>query len=157
MRMASASGESTGQRWRRLIILSSIVSTVDVGIIFVNEETLRRWSYSIKFCRQGTNWPLLQKSIPSIHTGWAAVLRHGTTGWPFRLCQTSRWRQNKSYVLVWGPCTKTQPLFWCQWEVWTNVMCHPVSISQKAFAVIPMLPASGFFPLRGLDHEVGWS
>ena len=31
-----------------------------------------------------------------------------------------------SSVLVWGPCTKTQPLFWCQREVWINVMCHPV-------------------------------
>ena len=39
---------------------------------------------------------------------WASTK---TTGWPFRLCQTSHWHQNKSYVLVWGPCTKTQLCF----------------------------------------------
>ena len=55
-------------------------------------------------------------------------LSRGTycTGWPFSFFKTSRWHQNKSSVLVWGPCTKTQPLFWCQREVLTNVMCHPV-------------------------------
>ena len=40
------------------------------------------------------------------------------------LIQTSRWHQNNS--LVWGPCTKMQPLFWCQREVWQNPNGHPV-------------------------------
>ena len=45
-------------------------------------------------------------------------------GWPFRLWQISRWHQNKSSVLVWGPCTQTQPLFWCKQEVWINLNGH---------------------------------
>ena len=48
------------------------------------------------------------------------------TGWPFRLFQTSRWHQNKSSVLVWSPCTKTQPLLWSQREFWNNLNGHPV-------------------------------
>ena len=34
------------------------------------------------------------------------------TGWPFRLCQTSCWHQNKSSVLIWGSSTKTQHFLW---------------------------------------------
>ena len=33
------------------------------------------------------------------------------------------WHQNKSCILVWGPCTKTQLLFWCQREV-GNTLNH---------------------------------
>ena len=32
---------------------------------------------------------------------------------------------DKSSLLVWGPCTKMQPLFWCQREVGNNVNDHP--------------------------------
>ena len=49
-----------------------------------------------------------------------------STGWPFRLFQTSRWHQNKGCILVHGSHTKTELLFWCQREVWINVMRHPV-------------------------------
>ena len=48
------------------------------------------------------------------------------TGWHIKLIQTLRWHQNKSSLLVGDPCTKMQLLFCCQWEVWINVMCHPV-------------------------------
>ena len=48
------------------------------------------------------------------------------TGRPLRLCQTSSSHQNKSSVLVWGPCTKTELLFWCQREIWHNLNGHPV-------------------------------
>ena len=54
------------------------------------------------------------------------------TGWPLRLWQTSRWLQNKSSVLVWGPCTKTQLLFWSQREVCHNLSCRPVYGWKKA-------------------------
>ena len=50
------------------------------------------------------------------------------TGWPFRLCQTSCWHQNKSSALVHGPHTKMELLFWCQQEVWRNLNGHPVGI-----------------------------
>ena len=53
------------------------------------------------------------------------------TGWPFRLCQTSRWHQNKSSVLIWGAYTKTQHLFWCQREVCHNLNGHPVLCCSK--------------------------
>ena len=46
------------------------------------------------------------------------------TGWPFRLCQTSHWHQNKSSVLIWGAYTKTQHLFLCQRAVWHNLNGH---------------------------------
>ena len=49
-----------------------------------------------------------------------------STGWPFRLCQSTGWLQSKSSVLVWSPCTITQPLFWSQKEVWHNLNGHPV-------------------------------
>ena len=39
------------------------------------------------------------------------------TGWPFAVLPTSRWHQNKSSVLEWGPFRKTHPLFLCQREV----------------------------------------
>ena len=61
------------------------------------------------------------------------------TGWPFRLCQTSRWHQNKSSVLVWGPCTKTQLMFWCQWEVWHNLNGHPAQILPCRHDVCPII------------------
>ena len=48
------------------------------------------------------------------------------TRWPFRLLHTSCWHQNKNYVSVWGPCTKTQHLFRCQRKVWNNLNGHPV-------------------------------
>ena len=47
------------------------------------------------------------------------------TGWPFRLCQTSYWQQNKGCALVQGPHTKTQLLCW---EVWHNLNGHPVDV-----------------------------
>ena len=34
--------------------------------------------------------------------------------------------KNRSSVLVWGPCTKTQHLLWCQREVCHNLNGHPV-------------------------------
>ena len=34
----------------------------------------------------------------------------------------------QKFLLVWGPCSKTQLLFWCQREVCINVICHPVHI-----------------------------
>ena len=37
------------------------------------------------------------------------------TGWPFKLFPTSRWHQDKGCVLVHGPHTKTELLFWCQY------------------------------------------
>ena len=52
------------------------------------------------------------------------------TVWHITLDQTSRWHENKGSVLVWGPCTKTQPLFWRQREVlfWHDVSpCRPES------------------------------
>ena len=48
------------------------------------------------------------------------------TGWPFRLFQTSHWHQNKSWILVHRPYTKSQLLFWYQWEVLNNLHSHPV-------------------------------
>ena len=48
-------------------------------------------------------------------------LNYQYAGWPFTLFPTFRWHQNKISVLAWGPCTKAQPLFWCQREVGENV------------------------------------
>ena len=42
------------------------------------------------------------------------------------LIQTSCWHENKSCISIYGPHIKTELLFWCQREVWINVMCHPV-------------------------------
>ena len=53
------------------------------------------------------------------------------TRWPFTLFPTSRWHQNKSPVLVGDLCTKTQPLFWCKWEIGNNLNGHPVQVSWK--------------------------
>ena len=66
--------------------------------------------------QQYSEWELPNRSLQSLvsnHQGHP--LR---TGWPFRLIQASHWHQYKSYVLDCGPCRKTQPLFWCQREVW---------------------------------------
>ena len=52
--------------------------------------------------------------------------KEASTGWPFRLWQTSHWHQNNSSVLVWGLCTKMQLLFWSQREVCHNLNGHPV-------------------------------
>ena len=54
-----------------------------------------------------------------------------TTGWHITLFPTSSWHQNKGWVSEHGPHTKTELLFWCQWEVWTNMMCHPVVQAQN--------------------------
>ena len=61
------------------------------------------------------------------------------TGWPFRLCQTSRWRQNKSCVLLNGPHTKTELLFWWQREVWDNQNSHHVIVSMVKLTMIIVL------------------
>ena len=71
------------------------------------------------------------RSIHSSARGYCENDRTGTeslndTGRPFRLIQTSRWQQNKRSVLVWRPCTKREPLFWCQPEVWINLNGDPV-------------------------------
>ena len=49
-----------------------------------------------------------------------------STGWPFRLIQTSCWHQSNICVLVHGPLTKTELLFWCKGEVLINLNDHPV-------------------------------
>ena len=48
------------------------------------------------------------------------------TGWPFTLFPTSSCHQITGAVLVWGACTKTELLIWCQQEVWNNVNGQPV-------------------------------
>ena len=58
------------------------------------------------------------------------------TGWPLRLWQTSRWLQNKSCVLVHGPHTKTELLFWSQREVWHNLDGHPVYGTMKLLQAV---------------------
>ena len=63
-----------------------------------------------------------------------------STGWPFRLWQASCWHQNKSSDLVWGPCTKTQLLFWCQQDICHNLYGHPVyHISYQSFLSLARL------------------
>ena len=59
------------------------------------------------------------------------------TGWPFWLRQTCRWHQNKRSVLVHGPHTKTEVLFWFQWEVWHNQNGHPVCQWWEPFGIHP--------------------
>ena len=63
---------------------------------------------------------------PATHSCKSVVSYHQSTGWPFTLFPTSRWHLNKSSILAWGPCIKTQPLFWCQQEFGNNVNGHPV-------------------------------
>ena len=50
------------------------------------------------------------------------------TEWPSSLFQTSLWHWNKGCVLVHGPDTKTEFLFWCQWEVWSKLFGHLVHV-----------------------------
>ena len=47
-----------------------------------------------------------------------------STGWPFRLFQTSRCHQNHSSVFIWEAYNKMQHLFWCQQVVWDNLNGH---------------------------------
>ena len=42
------------------------------------------------------------------------------TGWPSRLCKTSRWPQNKSFALA-----LTELMFWSQLEVLHKLLGHP--------------------------------
>ena len=57
------------------------------------------------------------------------MLLNAYTGWPFRLCETSRWHQNKSSVFVRVAYTKTQHLFLCQRKVWHRLNGRRVSLS----------------------------
>ena len=49
-----------------------------------------------------------------------------STGWDIRLFPRFSWHQNKSWVVLYAPNTKTQLLLWCQQNLENNVMCHPV-------------------------------
>ena len=82
--------------------------------------------------------------------------RNLSSGWHITLVQTSRWLQYKGCILVHWPHTKTELLFWCQREVWTNVMCHPVLRFQwKSFLSLTKSPNTssglpcqcGYFPV----------
>ena len=55
---------------------------------------------------------------------WKKTLH--SKGWHFTLFPISPWHQDKSSVLVWGPCTKMQPWFWCQRAVGNNLNGQPV-------------------------------
>ena len=48
------------------------------------------------------------------------------TGWPFRLLLGFCYHQNRGCLLVYGPYTKAQPLFWCQQHQGNNLNGHPV-------------------------------
>ena len=93
-------------------------------------------------CRQ----PLWLKSCVGLYE-WESAWGPGNRGrfllymyWvPFRLCQTSRWHQNTSSVLVWGSCTKTELLLWCQREVCHNLIGHPVLLHLAVGAIKAIL------------------
>ena len=59
------------------------------------------------------------------------LISNRCTGWPFKLCLTPCWHHNISSVLVWGSCTTTLLLFWCQWVIWHNLNGHPVKINRN--------------------------
>ena len=68
-----------------------------------------------------------------------------------RLC----WHQNKSRVLVLGPYTKMQPMFWCQHNLRNKLLGHHVQNSElrvvpkkvkAALPVVPIAPAAAPTP-----------
>ena len=80
------------------------------------------------FMKEKKNWKFWLQMSWSICTSINAYSwKHWTfTGWHIMLIQTSRWQENKSSVLAWpgqAGQVKTELLFWCQREVWINVMC----------------------------------
>ena len=95
--------------WWNVDVLTSCLGSINFwetqSLFFVDVEqkmTFGRWSvgkvllkcwFLLIFCWFFVGVP---NSIGAPHTGW-----------PFRLCQTSCWHQNKSSVLIWGACTKT--------------------------------------------------
>ena len=85
---------------------------------YQHEVVYAKWTCNLKKLRPGLVWWQHRERL------FEGTLN--TTGWPFRLCQTSRWRQNKGCVLVHGPHNKTKLLFWCQREVCHNLNGHPV-------------------------------
>ena len=66
------------------------------------------------------------RAIPEVEVKATQIFRFNSTGWLFTLFPTFHWHQNKGCILVHGPHTKAELLFWYQREVWTNVMCYPV-------------------------------
>ena len=88
------------------------------------------WCTSL-FPAIGAAWPRGEQHHPdSLHGlptwGKLFIMISNYTGWPITLFPTSRWHQNESSVLVWGPCTKMQPLFRWHREVGNNMNVHPV-------------------------------
>ena len=74
------------------------------------------------------------------------------TGRPFRLLQTSRLHQNKGCVLVHGPHTKTEILFWCQWEIWINLNWSPCIYPSEEHTC--NLPDSGLELFQGVEDHI---
>ena len=76
------------------------------------------------------------------------------TGWHIRLSKTSRWHQNKSFVLAWPGLTWTGQnwTFVFQGEVLLNLMCHPVEIERDGGQ-----KQNFHYSLRSADHpHLSW-
>ena len=103
---------------------------------------------------EGSQWTILRVLASRRALYWMGIWTLSSSS---RLVQgdSSLWFKppadiKKSYVLVLGPCNKTQLLFWCQHEVWINVMCHPVDwviFCFTLYIVGNLLPSSGT-PIR---------
>ena len=79
------------------VTIPACCSSCELSVFFfLNEWILQLERFAVEFCCSQRE-PLSEQDL--------------TTEWPFRLCQTSHWHQNKSTVLVWGPCIKRNLCF----------------------------------------------
>ena len=96
----------------------------NVSYFCILQDSTKAWNRGHMFTHLCSLW--LREWVQPRFQIWdnKAILAY--TGWPFTLSPTSHWYQHKSSVLVWGACTKPQPLLWWQWEVGNSVNGHPV-------------------------------
>ena len=69
-------------------------------------------------------------SFPAKQKNWHDLC----TGWPITFVKTSCWRQIKSSAMAWPVQARPKRnfIFWCQQEILTNVMGHPIHIFMKS-------------------------